>query len=138
MEVMKTVLVTKEVQLHPWDGGGHRDKTKPTYSFRLLQTQSDHIDYDVGKEMWVDSLVSQVQKLYPADGTQWGEAHSLVQPSTSGTQMEFEDGVKTCLTLLDRQGTVRLQNYVANFKADKQLSEERTEWSKTEAAAEDQ
>jgi hypothetical protein len=43
------VLVAKEVQMHPWDGGGKRDQTKAPYSFRLLQAPPDHIDYDVGK-----------------------------------------------------------------------------------------
>jgi hypothetical protein len=37
MEVKQAVLVAKEVQLHPWDGG-QRDKTKATYTFRLLQS----------------------------------------------------------------------------------------------------
>jgi hypothetical protein len=33
MEVTQSVLVAKEVLLHPWDGGGKRDQTKVAYSF---------------------------------------------------------------------------------------------------------
>ncbi len=36
MEVKQTVLVAKEVQLYPWDGGVQWDKTKPTFTFRLV------------------------------------------------------------------------------------------------------
>jgi hypothetical protein len=43
MEVKQSVLVAKEVQLQPWDKGDQRDKTKATYTFRLLQAPSDHI-----------------------------------------------------------------------------------------------
>jgi len=137
MEVKQAVLVAKEVQLHPWDGG-QRDKTKATYTFRLLQAPPDHIDYDAGQEMWLAALVAQIQTAYPADGNQWGEVHPLAQPRASGTQAEFEDGAKACLALLGRQGTTRLQNYVTNFHAAKQLSIERAERSKAEAAAEAQ
>ncbi len=62
MEVKQTVLVVKEVYLHPWDGGVQRDKTNPTFTFRLLQAPPDHIDYDAGQEMWVAGLVVQVQE----------------------------------------------------------------------------
>jgi hypothetical protein len=134
MEVNQSVPVAKEVQLHPWDG--QRDKTKATYTFRLLQAPPDHIDYDAGQEMWLAALVAQIQAAYPADGNQWGEVHHLDQPRASGTQAEFEDGAKACLTLLGRQGTTRLQNYVTNFHAARQLSIERAERSKADAAAE--
>jgi hypothetical protein len=45
--------------------------------------------------MWLADLVPQIQAAYPADGNQWGEVHPLAQPYASGTQTEFEDGVKT-------------------------------------------
>jgi len=120
--------------MYPRGEDGQRDLSRPAYAFRFLQEVADHVDYDDGQRIWVAGIVTQMQALYPANGSQWGETHPLAGPRVSATQVEFEDGVRDMVSVLGRPDSGRLHVLVSNFHAARQATVEQASREKVLAA----
>ena len=123
MEMKQTVLITKAVDMYPRGEDGQRDLSRTPYTFRFLQV-ADHVDYDDGQRLWVSGIVAQMQGMYPANGSQWGETYPLAGPRVSATQVEFEDGVRDMVSVLGRPDSGRLHVLVSNFHTARQATVE--------------
>ena len=136
MEVKASTLVTKQVLLHPRDPTGRRDTDQDPYPFLLLVARADHVDYDEGLDLWVDNIVTQVARMFPAGPNQWGGVHPLALSRAPDTKEEFEDGTRAFLVVIGSPSAARLQNHIVNFNTTKQVAEERTETAQAETVVE--
>jgi hypothetical protein len=133
------MLGSHPIMMHPMDPGTKaRDSTKPTYIVRFLSQRSDqNADFEAALQIFVDSVMAQVPKLYPDDGpNMWGEPYaSAPSPRVPGTQTGFEELTKAFLMFLSTVNSGRLNGYVTNHLLAKQHADDRAVKMAEETAA---
>ena len=83
-QVTAALFGSHPIMLHPMDPGTKvRDSTKPDYTVRFLSQRSDqNADFEDALQIFVNSVMAQVPKLFSAGGNMWGEPYaSPVAPS---------------------------------------------------------